>query len=75
MSIHIGKLIKSVLKTQGRSVTWFAKMLNCNRCNVYNIFKKENLDTELLKRISIILNHNFFQEFSDEMNLQMYKNS
>jgi hypothetical protein len=50
-------------------------MLNCNRCNVYNIFKKENLDTELLKRISIILNHNFFQEFSDEMNLQMYKNS
>ena len=71
MSIHIGKLIKSVLKLQGRS----AKMLNCNRCNVYNIFKKENLDTELLKRISIILNHNFFQEFSDEMNLQMYKNS
>jgi len=75
MNTHIGNLVKTILKMQGRSVTWFAKMLNCNRCNVYNIFKKENLDTELLKRISLILNHNFFQDVSDDMNVQLYKKS
>ena len=75
MNTHIGNLVKTILKMQGRSVTWFAKMLNCNCCNVYNIFKKENLDTELLKRISIILNHNFFQDVSNDMNVQLYKKS
>ena len=72
---HIGNEIREVLKQQGRTVTWFAEQLNCNRTNIYNIFKKEDLDTQLLKRICSILDYNFFQEVCTEINTQVSKNS
>lgn len=64
--IHIGKLIESELHRQERSVAWFAKNLYCDRTNVYHIFKRQSLDTELLLRISQLLNHDFFIYYSRE---------
>lgn len=61
--IHIGNLIKEELRRQGRSVGWFAKELYCDRTNVYDIFKRQSLDTALLLRISQLLQHNFFQYY------------
>lgn len=58
--VHIGNLIKEELTRQERSVTWFANKLCCERTNVYSIFKRKSIDTDLLQRISNILNHNFF---------------
>ncbi|MBO5186844.1 MAG: XRE family transcriptional regulator [Prevotella sp.] len=58
--IHIGRLIEEELRRQERSVSWFARMLCCERTNVYNIFKRESIDCSMLYRISIILNRNFF---------------
>lgn len=63
--IHIGMTIKSELDKQERSVTWFAKKLYCDRTNVYKIFKRKSIDTELLLRISVILNTNFFQYYEN----------
>ncbi len=63
----IGELIREQLKAEGRSVTWFARKLSCSRANVYKIFSKEYIDTELLSRISRILNHDFFQYFSESL--------
>ena len=45
---------------QERGVSWLAEKLHCDRTNVYDIFKREGIDTRLLERISIILNRNFF---------------
>ena len=61
--IHIGDLIYKELHRQERSVSWFARKLYCDRTNVYDIFKRKSIDTELLCRISIILHHNFFTYF------------
>ncbi|MCS3177559.1 XRE family transcriptional regulator [Candidatus Bacteroides intestinigallinarum] len=66
--IHIGKLIEEELRRQERSVSWFAKKLYCDRTNVYSIFKRSSIDTELLFRISIILNSNFFSYYLQELN-------
>lgn len=63
--IHIGMIIKSELDKQERSVTWFARKLYCDRTNVYKIFKRKSIDTELLLRISVILNTNFFQYYEN----------
>lgn len=68
--IHIGTIIQEELHNQHRSISWLAQMICTDRTNVYRILKKQNLDTELLKRISIALNHDFFQYFSDEMDLK-----
>jgi len=56
---HIGKLIQAELKAQGRTVTWFAKNIHCDRTNAYKIFSNSHIDSELLFRISQVLGHNF----------------
>ena len=45
---HIGQIIEKELHRQERSVTWFARRLYCDRTNVYNIFRRQSLDTELV---------------------------
>lgn len=65
--IHIGKLIEEELRKQERSVTWFAEKLCYERTNAYSIFKRQSIDTELLIRISKILNHNFFRYYANEL--------
>lgn len=62
---HIGQLIEQELHRQERSITWFANKLYCDRTNVYKIFKRQSIDTELLLRISIILHCNFFTYYTD----------
>ena len=69
--VHIGSLIEQELRRQGRTVTWFADMLHCDRTNVYKIFKKQSIDTALLEKISTILQHNFFLYFIDKQEVQI----
>ena len=51
------------MKDRKVSVTEFAKRINTNRNNVYDIFKRKSIDTELLFKISKILSYNFFELF------------
>lgn len=69
--IHAGKLIERTLHEQGKTVTWFAAQLCCTRTNAYKIFKKENLDTHLIWRASIILDCDLFQIISSELESQI----
>ncbi len=67
----IGKLIQEELKNQERSVSWFARKLFCDRSNVYRLFQKESIDTDLLMRISVLLNRDFFSELSENTKNKM----
>ena len=66
-SCHIGKIIESELRSQGHTVSWLGRCLNCNRRNVYNIFSRQYIDTGLLLRISGILGVDFFKYYSEEL--------
>lgn len=68
--IHIGHLIETELRRQERSVSWFARKLCCERTNVYSIFRRRSVDTDLLLRISQILKHDFFTVYREEINRQ-----
>ncbi|MBQ9077540.1 MAG: XRE family transcriptional regulator [Muribaculaceae bacterium] len=61
----IGSLIKEELQRQERSVSWFARKLSCDRSNIYRLFQKRSIDTDLLIRISSILDRDFFSEISE----------
>jgi plasmid maintenance system antidote protein VapI len=63
--LHIGKLIEEELRSQGRTPTWIAKQLHCDRSNVYKIFGRKSLDTALLLRISVALERDFFKLYTD----------
>lgn len=64
--ILIGQLIEKELHRQERTTVWFARKLGCNRTNAYKIFKRTSIDTDLLMRISLILNHDFFAVYSSQ---------
>lgn len=64
---HIGRIIRHQLDVEGRRITWFAQKLDCDRSNVYKIFRKRHLDCELLMRISKLLEYDFFAFYSDEL--------
>ena len=73
--IHIGKEIKDELRRQRCGVTWFAQQLHCDRTNVYNIFKREGIDTRQLQRISEILHRNFFALYCQEYSMTVENDS
>ncbi|MBQ3738958.1 MAG: helix-turn-helix domain-containing protein [Bacteroidales bacterium] len=60
--IFIGQMIKDELKKQGRSASWLAKRIYCERTNVYKLFKRKSLDLEQLMQISRILDHDFLKD-------------
>ena len=64
--VNIGVIIEEELRRQERSVAWLARKLCCERPNVYDIFKRESIDTELLMRISLALKRNFFEAYMQE---------
>ncbi|MCD8302008.1 MAG: hypothetical protein LUC44_03205 [Prevotellaceae bacterium] len=65
--MHIGNCIRKKLKEGGHSVSWFALQICCTRTHCYKIFRKESIDTELLERICRVLNHNFFEDISNNI--------
>jgi hypothetical protein len=64
VGVHVGNMIKQVLREQGLSVNWLAKQIPCDRTNMYRILQKAHIDTYLLLIISQRLRHDFFAEFS-----------
>lgn len=66
MEVHIGRIIKDLVKRKGISVTEFAIRINCTRRNAYEIFEKETIDTGLLQKISKVLEVNLFVSYVSE---------
>lgn len=67
--MHIGTLIKEVFDNGPKTwtVPWFAGQLNCDRRNIYNIFDRQSIDTELLMRVSKVIGHNFFADIAKKI--------
>ena len=60
MKLHIGKEIEQRYKESGIKLSEFAKRLSTSPRNVYAIFDRADIKTDLLMRISAVLNYNFF---------------
>lgn len=67
VTIHIGSIIQTELKRQGRTAAWLSTSIHCDRRNIYDIFKRDTIDTSLLMRISNALGVDFFKIFSDAL--------
>ena len=71
MYICIGEEIKKVVKDHKVTVSWLARELGCHRTNIYRIFDSASVDSEILLRLSIILNYNFFDLYTDVLKQKM----
>ncbi len=63
-NLHIGHLIREQLKADQRSVSWLAREIGCTRNHVYKIFNKASLEGDLIFKVSIAMNFNFFQYYT-----------
>ena len=66
--LHIGEKIKEIFEKSGMTVSEFGRRLNSSRENVYGIFKRKSIDTDLLVKISHVLDFNFFSFYMNIVN-------
>jgi len=62
--VIIGKLIQKRLKERGMSNAEFARRINTHIRNVYDIFHRKSIDTDLLITIGSVLDYDFFRYYS-----------
>lgn len=70
MNKKIGQLIRERVDLQKMEITEFARLIGVERSNAYDIFKRESLDTNLLKKIGQVLDYDFFQDLLEEKTIQ-----
>ena len=63
--IHIGKQIRQVLDKQGRTITWLAKEIGCSRENLYKVFRRKWIHTDMLQKINLALGYDFFKIYTE----------
>ena len=64
--IHIGNEIKKAVESSNLTVSTFAEKINKTRVNVYSIFKRESIDTDLLMKICEVLQLDLFKLYSSD---------
>ena len=69
--VSIGGLIKEQFEKSNLSIDEFACLIACKRDNVYDIFRREQINTDLLFIISKILKFDFFKIYSEQIRNQM----
>ncbi len=72
MYIHIGEIIKETLRQKKMDVTEFATKINYTRRNIYKIFNKPSIETEVLVKISEVLGENLFINFLTNKEIAAY---
>ena len=75
MSVHIGEIIKNIVKSQQLDIGDFANKISYTRRNIYKIFNKQSIDTELLVKISKVLGENLFFRYLTDEEIAAYRNS
>lgn len=59
----IGQEIKRIVKKRGMTVEELALALNVSKPNIFDIYRRESIDTGLLERLCKVLQYNFFKSF------------
>ncbi len=67
--MHIGNEIEKIYNEKGIKIAVFAEKLGTVRDNIYKIFKREDISTSLLLKISEILEYDFFKFYTSQNNI------
>jgi DNA-binding Xre family transcriptional regulator len=74
-NVAIGKQIQAVVKKRGMKVEELAKRINVSKPNVYDIYRRNTIDTGLLERLCKVLDHNFFETYANKYRTQQERDS
>jgi transcriptional regulator with XRE-family HTH domain len=74
-NVAIGKQIQAVVKKRGMKLEELAKLLNVSKPNMYDIYRRNSIDTGLLERLCKVLDHNFFEQYANKHRTQHERDS
>jgi len=60
--IHLGKLIQSFVKENNINSADLARKVGKTRQNIYDLFKRDDIEVKLFLAISEALQHNFIED-------------
>lgn len=60
---HIGKKIAEVLRQKSRTMKSIAEAMNRHPSTVIDMLRRQSINTEALHKVSLSLQHNFFQYY------------
>ena len=60
----LGEYIRDIMAQKNVTVKQLSEAIHCERSNVYDIFQRDNIGSDLLMKMSVVLNHNLFEYFS-----------
>lgn len=60
--LHVGQLIKSVVRNSKIRDVDLAERIGRSRQNVYDMYNRSDMEVKLLLTVSIALEHNFFED-------------
>jgi transcriptional regulator with XRE-family HTH domain len=69
--VHIGKELEERFKVSGMTVKSFASRIGRSPKNIYELFERPSIDTQILKKASEALHYNFFKLYCDDLDKEM----
>ena len=60
--IHLGKLIQTFVRENNINSAELARKIGKTRQNIYDLYKREDIEVKLFLTISEVLNHDFFAD-------------
>lgn len=63
MEIDIGSLVRQVAEQGHVGPTELGKRIGTSKQNIYGIYKRNSMDSSLMLKLSLALDHNFFQYY------------
>ncbi|MDR3048160.1 MAG: hypothetical protein LBU51_11250 [Bacteroidales bacterium] len=73
--IHIGKLIQTFVKENHINTAELARKLGKTRQNLYDLYKRDDIDVKLFLTISEVLNHDFLADLYEKKEMDCVLNT
>ena len=67
MEVHIGKEIEKQFQKSGIKIGSFAEKISTGERNVYSLFRRKDISSEMLVAVSKALNYNFFKLYTQDL--------
>ena len=67
MALHIGREIEKEYQKSGLKLSEFANRLGTGTRNIYSIFRRQDINSAMLKKISEVLDFDFFTLYQEGM--------
>ena len=75
----LGDHIKAVMSQKNVTVKQLSEAIHCERSNVYDILQRENIGSDLLMKISLVLKYDLFEflscQYKEQLKVQSEKDS